>query len=34
VAWISVCVYSVSVLLCLYVEALRRADPRPGGSTV
>jgi hypothetical protein len=26
-AWISVCVYSVFVLFCVYVAALRQADP-------
>jgi hypothetical protein len=26
-AWMSVCVYSVFVLLCVYAAALRRADP-------
>jgi hypothetical protein len=26
-AWMSVCVYSVFVLFCIYVAALRRADP-------
>jgi hypothetical protein len=26
-AWMSVCVYSVFVLSCMYVAALRRADP-------
>jgi hypothetical protein len=26
-AWMSVCVFSVFVLSCVYVEALRRADP-------
>jgi hypothetical protein len=25
--WMSVCIYSVFVLLCVQVEALRRADP-------
>jgi hypothetical protein len=29
VAWTSVCVYSMLVLFCVSVEALRRADPRP-----
>jgi hypothetical protein len=28
-AWISVCVYSVFVLFCVQVAALRRADPPP-----
>jgi hypothetical protein len=26
-AWMSLCVYSVFVLFCVYVGALRRADP-------
>jgi hypothetical protein len=28
--WISICVYSVLVLSCVYVAALRRADLRQG----
>jgi hypothetical protein len=33
-AWMSVCVYSVFVLFCVYVAALRRADPLSKESTV
>jgi hypothetical protein len=29
----SVCIYSVFVLPCVEVAALRRADPRPSSST-
>jgi hypothetical protein len=31
--WISVCVYSVFVLFCVQVAALRRAHPRPRNPT-
>jgi hypothetical protein len=32
-AWMSACVYSVFVLFCMQVAALRRADPGPRNPT-
>jgi hypothetical protein len=32
-AWMSVCIYSVFVLFCVKVAALRRADPPPRSPT-